>query len=168
VLQRQEEERTLGEALRSLPETERIVVTLFYFGQHSYQEIAQFVEMPISTVKSRLFTARRRLKERLRTQLKERMVAMVEETLEGQRPSRDDRFETAVIDLLRAAGRGDEARVRTLLESDTKLNAPHDDPEHGPPMSARCTMRRRQGIAMWRSHCWIMGPTSMCRRGHMG
>ena len=52
-------------ALRSLPERERLVVTMFYMEERSHGEIASFLATTTSTVKSRLHSARRRLKERL-------------------------------------------------------------------------------------------------------
>jgi len=65
-------ERVLG-AIRALPENERVVTALFYINGYSHDDIAGFLEVPPSTVKSRLHTAR--------TRLKRRMVDMVSESL---------------------------------------------------------------------------------------
>ena len=43
----------------------RTVVVLKHFMELSYREISQTLEIPEKTVKSRLFTARQLLKERL-------------------------------------------------------------------------------------------------------
>ena len=53
------------EAVRQLPEHERSAMTLFYIGGYSMDEVATFLEVPVSTVKGRLHSAR----ERLRTML---------------------------------------------------------------------------------------------------
>jgi RNA polymerase sigma factor (sigma-70 family) len=55
------------QAVMSLPEHERIVTTMFYIEDRSHKEIAGFLEVPTSTVKSRLHSARGRLKEDLMT-----------------------------------------------------------------------------------------------------
>jgi RNA polymerase sigma-70 factor (ECF subfamily) len=48
---------------------DRAVVVLRHFVSFSYQEIADVLEIPVRTVKSRLYTAR----ERLRLTLRERV-----------------------------------------------------------------------------------------------
>lgn len=49
------------EALRQLPEAERTVVILRHYLDRSYREIAEILQLPETTVKSRLYEARRRL-----------------------------------------------------------------------------------------------------------
>ena len=49
----------------ALPETHRAVVMMFYMESLSLDEIAQTLELPLGTVKSRLHYARERLRERL-------------------------------------------------------------------------------------------------------
>ncbi len=60
----------VGQALMCLKPDDRAVVVLRHFVSFSYQEIADVLEIPVRTVKSRLFTAR----ERLRLTLRERVV----------------------------------------------------------------------------------------------
>ena len=60
-------------AIRSLPVQQREVTTLFYINGYSQDDIAEFLEVPEGTVKSRLAASR--------TRLKERMLNMVEDTL---------------------------------------------------------------------------------------
>jgi RNA polymerase sigma factor (sigma-70 family) len=57
-------ERVL-QAVRDLPDNEREVTTLYYMNGYSQSEIAEFLEVPATTVKSRLHTSRQRLKERM-------------------------------------------------------------------------------------------------------
>ncbi|RKU30395.1 hypothetical protein C6499_06695 [Candidatus Poribacteria bacterium] len=49
--------------LKKLPESERTVVTLFYFAEMSGEEISQFLGVSPNTVRSRLHRARKRLKK---------------------------------------------------------------------------------------------------------
>ena len=93
-------------AVRSLPEPDRDVIVLFYIGEHSQQEIADFLQVPVTTVKKRL--------QRARARLQERMVVMVRETLRESAPSRDTRF-TEVTALL--------GRTRDVLERDPRVVA---------------------------------------------
>ena len=61
-----EAEDRVGRALMSLKPDDRAVVVLSHFVAFSYQEIADVLEIPVRTVKSRLFTARERLRLTLR------------------------------------------------------------------------------------------------------
>jgi len=55
----------LGRALGALPPEQRAVVELTYYYGLAYQEIAEIVGCPVNTVKTRMFHARRRLRELL-------------------------------------------------------------------------------------------------------
>lgn len=57
-----EAEDRVGKALQRLKPDDRAVVVLKHFMSFSYQEIAEVLEIPVQTVKSRLFTARDRLR----------------------------------------------------------------------------------------------------------
>jgi RNA polymerase sigma-70 factor (ECF subfamily) len=63
-----EVEDRVGKALMWLNPDDRAVVVLKHFMSFSYQEIADVLEIPVKTVKSRLFTARVRLGLTLREQ----------------------------------------------------------------------------------------------------
>lgn len=52
----------LGRALDALSNDHRAVVELTYFHGMGYREIAQIVDCPVDTVKTRMFHARRRLR----------------------------------------------------------------------------------------------------------
>ena len=106
------------EAMHQLPEHERSTMTLFYIGGYSMEEVAAFLEVPVSTIKGRLHSAR----ERLRTML----VDTVAEDLRARRPSRNEAFATAVVDLVKAARAGDADRVKALLHADPRLLAARD------------------------------------------
>jgi RNA polymerase sigma-70 factor, ECF subfamily len=52
----------LGAALSRLPVAQRTVLEMAYFVGHSCEEIAQHVNCPVNTVKTRLFHARRKMR----------------------------------------------------------------------------------------------------------
>ncbi|HZO73843.1 MAG TPA: sigma-70 family RNA polymerase sigma factor [Ktedonobacteraceae bacterium] len=105
------ESRELRDAVRSvvdaLPERERIVTLLFYGSGYTLKDIADYLEVPLSTVKKRLFDARKRLKVLL--------LDSVRDTLQEQQRSHERNFPSRVR-LLIAIRLGDAAQVRALLE----------------------------------------------------
>lgn len=62
---RHERTRIIRRALATLPEHYRVVLVLFDIQGHAYEEIAELLELPIGTVKSRLNRARGALREGL-------------------------------------------------------------------------------------------------------
>jgi RNA polymerase sigma factor (sigma-70 family) len=82
-VQRRETHDEVLAAVSALPENERTATTLFYIDGYSLAEVSEFLEVPVSTVKSRLHTARR--------QLRERMMGRVEETLRRHAPGEEFR-----------------------------------------------------------------------------
>ena len=55
----------LESGVEALPPPQRLVIELTYFLGHSCEEIAAITSCPVNTVKTRLFHARERLRERL-------------------------------------------------------------------------------------------------------
>jgi RNA polymerase sigma-70 factor (ECF subfamily) len=53
------------EAVRGLPEGERRAIELAYFGGHTYREVATLLDEPEGTIKSRIRTGMRRLRDDL-------------------------------------------------------------------------------------------------------
>lgn len=80
-------------AIGALPEHERLITTLFYINEYSQKEIGAFLELPVSTVVKRLYSARQRLKKR--------MLEMFKDDLQQHRPSRDENFAEQVSARLR-------------------------------------------------------------------
>ena len=66
------------EAIAALPDAEREATTLFYINGYSQNEVSEFLDVPVMTVKNRLRSARNRLRER--------MSDMVEKTLKRSKP----------------------------------------------------------------------------------
>ncbi len=56
----------IQEAIERLPWEYRELIVLRHYGELSYEEIATLKEMPLGTVKNKLFRGRQMLKERLR------------------------------------------------------------------------------------------------------
>ncbi len=103
-LEQREREEKIREAVRRLPEHERIATGLFYLQGYTYQEVSDLVGAPVTTVKKRLHSARRRLRER--------MIPMAKE--KAGRPPVDDRF-ARVVQLCSAAAKGELEAVKALL-----------------------------------------------------
>jgi RNA polymerase sigma factor (sigma-70 family) len=64
-LQQQQLHACLDEALAALSVEHRAVIELTYYLGHSCREIADIVDCPVATVKTRMFHARRRLRSAL-------------------------------------------------------------------------------------------------------
>ena len=58
--------RRLDQAMETLPEKFRLILVLSAMDGHSHEEVAELLQLPLGTVKSRLHTARKRLAEKLR------------------------------------------------------------------------------------------------------
>jgi RNA polymerase sigma-70 factor (ECF subfamily) len=52
-----EKQRIIFETIHSLKESHREILVLRFYGDHSYEEISQITQIPIGTVKSRIFYA---------------------------------------------------------------------------------------------------------------
>lgn len=78
-------------AVASLSESEQQVVLLYYMGDHSQQAIADFLDITPNAVKTRLYSARRRLKSHM---------ANIEKDLNAARPSGDPAFAERVRRLI--------------------------------------------------------------------
>lgn len=66
--ERSDREMRLQRALQGLSDGDREILLLRHFLDLSYEEIAEVIGVPVRTVKSRLFTARQRLKAELERQ----------------------------------------------------------------------------------------------------
>jgi RNA polymerase sigma factor (sigma-70 family) len=64
-LQQQALRKHLDDALGTLSAEQRAVMELTYYFGYGYREIAQIMECPVDTVKTRMFYARRKLKAQL-------------------------------------------------------------------------------------------------------
>lgn len=113
ITEHRELQRQVMDAIQALPEHERTVTTLFYIDGYAQQDVADFLEVPVTTVQKRLQYARKKLK---RT-----MISQVRENLYEQRLSRDTAFASRLHDLLRTTTIGDVQQVKALLSKDASL-----------------------------------------------
>lgn len=97
-------ERQVAAAMQRLSENDRTIITLFYMGENSVEDVGMFLQLSPTAVKKRLQRARERLKER--------MLKMIEQTLIENVPG--VRFTEAAALMRRAA---------TLLENDSRVEA---------------------------------------------
>ena len=109
--------RVLG-AIKTLPDKERLVTTLFYVNGYTQADIGHFLEVPVSTVNKRLHTARQRLKE---------SVAVFKDNLQKQRPSRDRTFSDRVSACLRPMVHTDWPPIKTLAYARAQADIPGND-----------------------------------------
>ncbi|MGH2351476.1 MAG: sigma-70 family RNA polymerase sigma factor, partial [Chloroflexota bacterium] len=143
VAERREVREVVAAMVRALPDHERIVTVLFYVGGYTQQDIARFLGVPVTTIKKRLQSSRKRLQERMLTMeddtLREHalprwprrslsgMLTVVGDTLRERAPSRDDRFADTVQFLAAldaAAAEGELHLAELLLIDGFDVNAP--------------------------------------------
>jgi RNA polymerase sigma-70 factor (ECF subfamily) len=79
-------------AISSLSDVNREAITLYYINGYSQDDISEFLDVPLGTVKRRLHDARE--------QLKKEVLQMVEDTLKGEKPG--DEFTKKVLDEIKA------------------------------------------------------------------
>jgi RNA polymerase sigma-70 factor (ECF subfamily) len=67
----------LNQAIEQLLPDDAAIITMFYMGEQSLEEIAQALDMEANTVKVKLFRARQRLKEKLERNLKDEVKELI-------------------------------------------------------------------------------------------
>ncbi|HEY3992956.1 MAG TPA: sigma-70 family RNA polymerase sigma factor, partial [Ktedonobacteraceae bacterium] len=106
MIETREVNEQVHRAIAMLREHERLVILLFYGTGYALKEIAAFLDVPVTTVKKRLYDARKHLKDDL--------IDRMRDVLQEQRPSLTESL-PAKIRLLIAARLGDLATVKMLL-----------------------------------------------------
>jgi RNA polymerase sigma factor (sigma-70 family) len=84
AIERDELTRAVFIGIRKLSLNERMVVVLFYVKEHSQNEISAFLEVPVTTVAKRLYSAGARLRSLIMDRFKNDLTA--------NRPSRSETF----------------------------------------------------------------------------
>jgi RNA polymerase sigma factor (sigma-70 family) len=102
---------TIHAAVASLPEPDRVLVSLFHLGGYSQREVAAIVELPEPQVKKRLFRARLALRRHLEGMMSEEFQGQLSE---GGAFARAVQFSIAVRT-------GDLAQVRRMLDAHPAL-----------------------------------------------
>ncbi|MBI3971847.1 MAG: sigma-70 family RNA polymerase sigma factor [Chloroflexi bacterium] len=121
VVEAREASRLVHGAISALPEHERITTALFYLAGYSQREIAEYLEVLVSTVKKRLFDARAHLRS---------ATAIAHESRRTQRPDAGERS-SRVVQLALAVRAGDVDRAEALLDSTPELVNTHIESAHG-------------------------------------
>jgi RNA polymerase sigma factor (sigma-70 family) len=117
LVETRELQQRVRAAINALPEPDRLPVMLFYLAGYAQQEIAAIMELPLTTIKKRLFHAR----QRLRTLMDE----IVREQFHQQQPAHDAQF-ARTIQFFIAVRIGDIANVRLYLDQDPALRDAHE------------------------------------------
>ncbi|MEZ4675099.1 MAG: ankyrin repeat domain-containing protein [Caldilineaceae bacterium] len=118
------------------------MVLLYHIEGYAYQEIADFLEVPLSTVKKRLFDARRKIQGR--------MLHMVQEKLQQTKPSQDENF-AQQVEFFLAIRAEDLATIKRLVAENPAL------------LSAKTEWKMALGL-----HYWPIGATALDLAAGMG
>jgi len=76
-LRSNEQKKYISEALTELNDTDQLLITLYYMGDHSVDEIAEITDISATNVKVRLFRSRKKLHEILQKNLKEDLHSII-------------------------------------------------------------------------------------------
>jgi RNA polymerase sigma factor (sigma-70 family) len=125
VIQKRQEEKHLMRAIKSLPEHQRTVVSLYYLEEQSQKAVADFLELPVSKVNNYLHEARETLKGRL--------LEMAKDSFREQRLSEE--FAKNIGEIVSVHGslvetkinKAERATIFDVLGSKTRANRPGAD-----------------------------------------
>ena len=106
-------------AIKALPDNERLVTTLFYVNEYTQADIGEFLEVPVSTVNKRLYTARQRLKGSV--------VELFRGDLRDRRPSHDTVFVKKVNANIRGLTKTDWRAVTSMAMAREQTDVPGND-----------------------------------------
>jgi RNA polymerase sigma factor (sigma-70 family) len=139
-----EAQQAVLSAIRSLSPANRIATVLFYIGGYSLVEVAEFLQVPVGTVKRRLHDSRK--------QLKERTITMVKQGLQRQRLSPEFKQEVLrrIAHWERFKGSAEE-KVE-MVEADPEWVRLTEFEIGLEPMSAECRGIRKQIASMEACH----------------
>ena len=110
AIERGEISEHVGRAIASLPQKQRDVVTLYYIGDQSSRQVAEFLNLPITTVKKRLHDAKPKLRRSTAT--------LAKRFLKDHKPSQTQEFSDAVLRLTAPDQERDAATVYSLFEAE--------------------------------------------------
>jgi RNA polymerase sigma factor (sigma-70 family) len=103
-------------AIAALPDSDRTVISLRYMSDFSYQEMCDFLDIPLSTVKKRLHEARRRLRASLPASAGEYRTRQVLRKGGAATPRLGEQI-MELTDFLDQVGSGDVAAVAAALDA---------------------------------------------------
>jgi len=115
----------IHERIAQLSEEHQEAITLFHLEEYTQQEVSDFLDVPVSTVKKRLFDARKNLKMRMRN--------MTPPKVEENRPSQDDEFKRRAAFFIALRTRDFET-LEKLIAQDSSLLVATTDNDVAPEM----------------------------------
>lgn len=110
AIEQEEMSELVGQAIASLPQHQRDVVTLYYIGEQSSPQVAEFLNLPISTVKKRLHDAKPKLRRSTST--------LAKRFLKDHKPSESTEFSDRVLRFTAIDREKDAASVYSLFEAE--------------------------------------------------
>lgn len=119
-----DEKLLIGQGLKGLDGQNRMTVALFYWYAYSHQEIADLLDEPVTTIKSRLRNAKDKLRKELGITLKRN---------QEQDPLAHG-FAARVTQIIEAAQVGDEATVLELISKEPELLDAREEPGRHTPL----------------------------------
>lgn len=108
----EEEETTelVGQAIASLPQQQRDVVALYYIGERSSPQVAEFLNLPVTTVKKRLHDAKPKLRRST--------ANLAKRFLKDHKPSQSKEFSDNVLRFTAPDREKDVPTVYSLFEAE--------------------------------------------------
>ena len=101
---------SVNRAISSLPQKQRDVVTLYYMGEQSSRQVAEFLNLPITTVKKRLHDAKPKLRRSTAT--------LAKRFMKDHKPSQTQEFSDSVLRFTAPDRERDAPAVYSLFEAE--------------------------------------------------
>ena len=110
AIERGEISEHVDRAIASLPRKQRDVVTLYYIGEQSSRQVAEFLNLPITTVKKRLHDAKPKLRRST--------ANLAKRFLKDHKPSQTREFSDSVLRFTAPDQEKDATTVYSLFEAE--------------------------------------------------
>ena len=110
AIERGEISEHVSRAIASLPQKQRDVVTLYYIGDQSSRQVAEFLDLPITTVKKRLHDAKPKLRRST--------ANLAKRFLNDNKPSQTQEFSDSVLRFTAPDQEKDAPAVYSLFEAE--------------------------------------------------
>jgi DNA-directed RNA polymerase specialized sigma subunit len=122
AIEAKELKKLVLKTIKALPKKERMVTVLFYINGYSHQEIARFLNLPLTTVNHRLRSSRKHLKEKMTDMMKDGLLEAA--SYEGS-PSQED--SPIAVDASPESKDSAEEQVITMVKATLHEEAPSRD-----------------------------------------
>lgn len=134
-------------AIMALPEGTRTVTTLYYIDGYSQNDISDFMELPVTTIKNRLHASR--------DELKKSIWGMLGDAIGEKRPSRNDNLRKQIMQIIQPDERKHDRGVYDVVEPGWEKS---DRPEcvdgrikdsHYDWATSRIAIEKERIVAVW-------------------